>query len=737
MSEKSIKTNSSKGKTSGSRIDDLIHFYAALERLESGFGEKRRLLHCHGRMNWPERGVCFFFEENESRSRSGNGPRVVFVGTHAVTRGSKANLWDRLSTHRGSAKTGGGNHRGSIFRLLVGEALMERDPECQINTWGKGASAPADMRAAESELERAVSRSISEMPFLWLEVDDLPGPKSLRNYIKRNVVALLSGYNRVPTDPPSDGWLGNHSPREKINRSGLWNQEHVKDDYDSRFLSVLEELVARQIGKIKSHANAKNMIVVIQCAAGKNQAAGHMLAENGQRVMFVANPQNAPLDRSTIYKRPDDPVLSELSWRDLLVKYNKKYKDAVSENPLGLLPAWRLYKNSAYEELISAFGIENVFILSAGWGLIPAKFLTPNYDITFSARADIYKRRRHQDLYKDLAILPKDIEKPVIFLGGKNYIPMFCSLTEGIKSERTVFYNSETVPDAPGCRLCRFSTKTRTNWHYECARELARGNIDTGKSQNAGSKETRTVSKREISKALIEFAKDLEHSEDLEMPKKISTKKDANHFFVGVMLDRIVKTSVAWNSGKLIVKEYGGGKTDFWKIIRTINRDELHEFMKSGDGGKALHRYHGKMTDNLKRAAGLMLEKYDGDPRKIWQVEKDNIEKIKRRFKEFHGIEEQLASMAVMILVRDYKELGGKKSFPFLVPKEDVHTKKVFRRTGLIEGRQTVVEVAKELNPDFPAILDEPAWIIGREYCFKNNPNCKECPITGVCDKNI
>ena len=176
---------------------------------------------------------------------------------------------------------------------------------------------------------------------------------------------------------------------------------------------------------------------------------------------------------------------------------------------------------------------------------------------------------------------------------------------------------------------------------------------------------------------------------------------------------------------------------DFWKIIGAINRDELHEFMKSGNGGKALHFYHGEMTDNLKHAARLMLEKYDGDPRKIWQVKKNDIKEVKRRLREFHGIGEQLASMAVMILVRDYGNLGGKKSFPFLVPKEDVHTKKVFQRTGLTRSSQTVVGVARELNPDFPAILDEPAWIIGKEYCFKNNPNCKECPITGVCGKNI
>ena len=226
----------------------------------------------------------------------------------------------------------------------------------------------------------------------------------------------------------------------------------------------------------------KDMIAVIQCAAGKKPSAGHMLTENKQPVMFVADLQKAPPDESITYKRPDDLARSGLSWRDVLIGYNSKYKDAVSGNPLGLLPAWRLYKNPAYGELVSAFGILNVFILSAGWGLISADFLTPNYDITFSASADAYKRRHRRDRYEDLAMLSKNTAKPVVFLGGKNYIPLFCSLTESIKSERTVLYNSKVPPNAPNCRLCRFMTKTKTNWHYECARDLARRNIVIGRS---------------------------------------------------------------------------------------------------------------------------------------------------------------------------------------------------------------------------------------------------------------
>ena len=110
-----------------SRLDDLSRFYELLETLEDRLGGRRTLAECSGRLLWPRRGVYFFFEPGEKRSESGAGDRVVRVGTHALSAGSATSLWNRLSQHRGSARSGGGNHRGSIFRLLVGEALIQRE----------------------------------------------------------------------------------------------------------------------------------------------------------------------------------------------------------------------------------------------------------------------------------------------------------------------------------------------------------------------------------------------------------------------------------------------------------------------------------------------------------------------------------------------------------------------------------------------------------------------------------
>ena len=218
------------------------------------------------------------------------------------------------------------------------------------------------------------------------------------------------------------------------------------------------------------------MIAVIQCAARKHSEAGHLVSAAGKPVAFVAKPQAAPVDPSGLFARPDDPSDWGVSWREALVKYNRE----PGNNPLRLYPAWQLYENSAYRRLVEQLGLQNVYILSAGWGLISADFLTPYYDITFSQSADGYKRRSKADRYQDFRMLPEDVNDEIVFFGGKDYLPLFCSLTSAANTRKTAFYNSACAPQVTGCALKRFETATRTNWHYECANAFLAGKIDPG-----------------------------------------------------------------------------------------------------------------------------------------------------------------------------------------------------------------------------------------------------------------
>lgn len=228
----------------GRRLDDLIRLYAILDRLERRIGGRRLLASSDGRSGWPRRGVYFFMEDGEYRTDSGEGLRVVRVGTHALTSSSRTTLWKRLSQHKGQKVSGGGNHRGSIFRLLVGSTLL-KTPNASCPTWGIKNSAPRDVRVVERPFEEEVSRIIGAMPFLWLGIDDAPGAGSMRGYVERNAIALLSNFEKPPLDAPSGNWRGTACDRGKglVRDSGLWNQNHVDESYDSAFLDVLERFV--------------------------------------------------------------------------------------------------------------------------------------------------------------------------------------------------------------------------------------------------------------------------------------------------------------------------------------------------------------------------------------------------------------------------------------------------------------------------------------------------------------
>jgi len=82
------------------------------------------------------------------------------------------------------------------------------------------------------------------MPLLWLEVNDEPGPDSIRGYIERNAIGLLSNYSKLTSseafDSPSTDWLGHHCQNEKVRGSGLWNSNHTDEGYESDFLVTLE-----------------------------------------------------------------------------------------------------------------------------------------------------------------------------------------------------------------------------------------------------------------------------------------------------------------------------------------------------------------------------------------------------------------------------------------------------------------------------------------------------------------
>lgn len=219
-------------------IDETIELYKCICEVSEKTGGIRIFNECTGKMYWPQRGVYFFVDFSEKSLVSNGFPRIVRVGTHAVSKGAKTTLWNRLKTHKGTNQ-GGGNHRGSIFRLHVGNAIIKKEGLI-CDTWGVGQNATQEIREKEKKIEQLVSEYIGQLGVIVIDVDDLPSAVSARAFIEKNSIALLSSLNSSFNFSTVD-WLGNYSPRNEIVNSCLWNINHIGHNYDEDFMKKLWE----------------------------------------------------------------------------------------------------------------------------------------------------------------------------------------------------------------------------------------------------------------------------------------------------------------------------------------------------------------------------------------------------------------------------------------------------------------------------------------------------------------
>lgn len=216
------------------------------------------------------------------------------------------------------------------------------------------------------------------------------------------------------------------------------------------------------------------MIVVLQCAGTKRNDALTFSQADGRKVKCVARPDEAPPSAGFTYAHPDGMADLTRTWRQAVSETNQGH-DGSSK----LHRAFELDEPPAsptlYRELVSVLGLDRVYILSAGWGLIRSDYGLPDYDITFAPEAlkkAPWKYRGRRDKFEDYMQLPAAETDSLMFIGSKAYLPQFLTLTKSYRGKRTVFYNSITRPTAPGCATELFPSRNRRTWQYECALKL-------------------------------------------------------------------------------------------------------------------------------------------------------------------------------------------------------------------------------------------------------------------------
>lgn len=205
------------------------------------------------------------------------------------------------------------------------------------------------------------------------------------------------------------------------------------------------------------------MIIVISCSGSKN--GGNLVYKNNE-ITFASSPDK---ENSNSFK-PDSEIPNE----------NRTWREYVNsqENEI-LLESYKLYKPKIYNSLYEKYE-SNLFILSAGWGIINSEFKIPKYDITFSKKAEQNSQRKKTDFFKDFNHLEKvNPNEKIVFLGGADYLKLFYNLTKDLPNEKIIFYKKKNIySDLPflknesSFKLIKYETKASTNWHYGCAKDL-------------------------------------------------------------------------------------------------------------------------------------------------------------------------------------------------------------------------------------------------------------------------
>jgi len=241
---------------------------------------------------------------------------------------------------------------------------------------------------------------------------------------------------------------------------------------------------------------------------------------------------------------------------------------------------------------------------------------------------------------------------------------------------------------------------------------------------------------------ILDFYKKLERNPEYEWVKwskvrKRFTIKNANAFFIGVMLDQGQTAERAWDGGEHMVDNHFKGKRNFWKSVAATHRSTIRKICQKGydETSYASVFCFNKFPIWLRNASDKMLNDYKGDPRNIWNVTSENVNEIYIRFKSFDGIGDALSKMAQFILVRNYGIAGGIENRSNMSVKPDELVRRVLFRSGISTSNKIreSIEALENLHLPSPADFDAAAWIIGREYCLKNKPKCYSCPILVSC----
>ena len=205
-----------------------------------------------------------------------------------------------------------------------------------------------------------------------------------------------------------------------------------------------------------------------------------------------------------------------------------------------------------------------------------------------------------------------------------------------------------------------------------------------------------------------------------------ATKKRANKFMLGAIMDYQMPADKAWENARILSEEILGDPDDLWGVIARMPSNELARLFR---GPPTLHRFVKDIPKRVQRISNDIIRKYDGDARRIW--EGHSTDEIMRRLKDVCG-GEQIPRM-IRGALYDTSQIDGKGEL-----KADIHVRRVLGRVyeGDMVSAEEALKIANRLVPDDSWKLDYPLYRTGWDVCKAQEPACDYCTLTNECVYN-
>ncbi len=204
-------------------------------------------------------------------------------------------------------------------------------------------------------------------------------------------------------------------------------------------------------------------------------------------------------------------------------------------------------------------------------------------------------------------------------------------------------------------------------------------------------------------------------------------QRHSHAFVLACIMDRQIRAEKAWLIPYRFTQKLGSFN---FSTLAGRTLDDVRRLMTEP---KPLHRFVEKMSKNFHAAIAFISDKYCGNAAAIWAGNPSSAE-VTYRFLEFRGAGPKIATMAANTLARHFKiPFSDYYSIDVSV---DVHVRRVFARLGLISPDNSVEAIvyrARALHPEFPGLLDFPAWEIGRNWCKPQALLCGQCYMKDLC----